>query len=271
MASWKLAPALQVLFDEFDAIAPGRDHASDGSIGDEAHQGTDSDHNPNSSGIVCAIDVDKDLRADFSMEDVIQYFVKECRKNNPNGADEGRFNYFIYNRRIWRASGGWAQESYTGSNPHDQHAHFSCEQSATYWNNTHAWGLITKFGDGSVSIKDLQDYFGYQTGTKSTVDGCQESMIGNMAIAQRVPDVIGGGGKQVNFYKQVGQIASMVSAIQASLGALPQEVINGVLAGLAEADGAAETIANAVVAALPPDMAQEVVAEMGRLLSGDAG
>ncbi len=46
-----------------------------------------------------------------------------------------------------------------------------------------------------------------------------------------------------------------------------QAIISGVLAGLAGADGAAETIADAVIAALPPDLAQQVVDEMGLRLS----
>lgn len=151
MSSWKLAPCLSELFAEFDRIAPSRDHASDGSIGDAAHQAEDSDHNPDKNGFVCAIDVDNDLHASFSMEDVIQYFVSECKKSNDVGKDRGRLNYFIYNRRIWRADGGWKQEAYTGASAHTEHAHFSCEHDLTYVNDSHPWGLIERFGSDLVT------------------------------------------------------------------------------------------------------------------------
>ena len=46
MASWILVPCLVSLRSEFNKLAPGRDKASDGSIGDTAHQQESSDHNP---------------------------------------------------------------------------------------------------------------------------------------------------------------------------------------------------------------------------------
>ena len=73
MASWILVPCLVKLRSEFNAIAPDRDKSSDGSIGDAAHQDSQSDHNPDETGNVPirdaykvnevhAIDVDVDLR-----------------------------------------------------------------------------------------------------------------------------------------------------------------------------------------------------------------
>lgn len=58
--SYYLAPSLAVLRAEINARWPGRDKASDGWIGDTAHQSTRSDHNPNSRGSVNAIDIDED-------------------------------------------------------------------------------------------------------------------------------------------------------------------------------------------------------------------
>jgi hypothetical protein len=75
MASWILVPCLVSLRTEFNRLSPGRDKASDGSIGDAAHQKEPSDHNPDDTpGVatpytdadnipeVHAIDVDNDLR-----------------------------------------------------------------------------------------------------------------------------------------------------------------------------------------------------------------
>lgn len=146
MASWTLAPCLVVLHKEIDTVAPKNDDASDGTIGDTAHQQTNSDHNPDKNGYVCAIDEDKDLRAQFTMEDVVQYLLSECRKPNNVGLDRGRLNYIIYNRRIWRADTGWKQEVYKGPNPHTEHAHFSCEHDLVFVRDTRPWGIVEKFG-----------------------------------------------------------------------------------------------------------------------------
>ena len=52
IADWILVACLGQLRNEFDRVAPGRDHASDGSIGDAAHQREVSDHNPDETGSV---------------------------------------------------------------------------------------------------------------------------------------------------------------------------------------------------------------------------
>ena len=132
MANWILIAAGKALFAEFDRIAPSRDHASDGSVGDLAHQEEVSDHNPDETGSVPihdadhinevhAIDVDNNLReSDLTMEKVVQFLLGRCR----SGAEK-RLRYIIYNRRIWSASSGWVQKTYTGASAHTEHAHFS--------------------------------------------------------------------------------------------------------------------------------------------------
>lgn len=148
MASWVLVACLKELFAEFDRIAPNRDHASDGSIGDTAHQDEVSDHNPDETGSVPihdadhtnevhAIDVDNTLReAGLSMETVVQFLLARCR----SGAEK-RLRYIIYNRRIWEASTGWKQRAYTGSSPHTEHAHFSASYDTGKEASTASWHL----------------------------------------------------------------------------------------------------------------------------------
>jgi len=170
MVSWVLEPCLGKLFDEFDEIAPNRDHATDGAVGDTSHAASSSDHNPDETGNtphedadhdndVHAIDVDKDLRADFTMEDCVQYILSECRKEGTSGKDRGRLKYIIYNKRIWKASNGWRQEAYTGTNAHVEHAHFSCEYDDKYSNDTSTWGLVDKFGGGFMGFINNQTEF----------------------------------------------------------------------------------------------------------------
>lgn len=146
VASWILIEAGKSLFRDFDLLAPSREKASDGSVGNLAHQQSVSDHNPDETGSVPisdadninevhAIDVDKDLReSDLTMEKVVQFLLGRCR----SGA-ERRLRYIIFNKRIWSASSDWVQKPYTGANDHSQHAHFSfsyvtsLEASAASW------------------------------------------------------------------------------------------------------------------------------------------
>jgi len=148
MADWVLIPCLKALFAEFDRIAPSRDRTSDGSIGDAAHRNEVSDHNPDETGRVPihdadhlnevhAIDVDNNLReSDLSMEKVVQFLLGRCR----SGAEK-RLRYVIYNRRIWSASSGWAQKTYTGASPHTEHAHFSASYETNLEASTASWHL----------------------------------------------------------------------------------------------------------------------------------
>jgi hypothetical protein len=148
MADWVLIPCLKALFAEFNRIAPSRDKASDGSIGDTAHQQSVSDHNPDETGSVPihdadkvnevhAIDVDNNLNeSDLTMEKVVQYVLGRCRAGT-----EKRLRYVIYNRRIWSASSDWVQKSYTGASPHTEHAHFSASYNSNLEASTASWHL----------------------------------------------------------------------------------------------------------------------------------
>ena len=153
MASWVLIPCLKQLMAEFNAIAPGRDHASDGTIGDAAHQQEVSDHNPDETGSVPvhdadhinevhAIDVDDDLReSDLTMEKVVQFILSRCRKSNSDPNNEARLRYIIYNRRIWDYRSNWVQKAYTGPSPHTEHAHFSADYDSKLEADTSSWHL----------------------------------------------------------------------------------------------------------------------------------
>jgi hypothetical protein len=148
MADWILVPCLVSLRNEFNLLAPSRDKASDGSIGDTRHGASSSDHNPDETGNtpsedadsrneVHAIDVDDDLRlAGWDMARAVQTIVTRHR----TGADD-RLQNVIYNRRIYSRSWGWTARAYTGSNAHTQHAHFSARYTTAQENDTRPWGL----------------------------------------------------------------------------------------------------------------------------------
>jgi peptidoglycan hydrolase-like protein with peptidoglycan-binding domain len=130
--AWRLAKSLSVLRTEIVARYPG---TTVWTIGDQAHASGYSDHNPNSTGVVCAIDV----KADGGMS--LQQFVMHLITNpHPN------LRYVIYNRRIYQRKNGWKAEIYYGSNSHEEHAHASVGngpdgRSTSSYDNTSTWRI----------------------------------------------------------------------------------------------------------------------------------
>ena len=126
MANWRLANNLITLRDQFDALAPERDTSSDGTIGDAAHAARASDHNPNSDGVVAALDITHD-----PAHGVDTYQIAEQLRLSK----DDRIKYVISNRRIFgdveyaRRNGvePWTWSRYNGSNPHDHHMHVSVD------------------------------------------------------------------------------------------------------------------------------------------------
>lgn len=137
MASPILTPALTRLRLGFSRAYPRRSTASDGWIGDTAHQGSTSGHNPDDTpGVsaersdadnipeVRAVDVDVDLiPGDRAASRLAMY--AEIRRIIATPRDRRRLIYIIFDGLIWAASRGWEPATYTGSNKHREHAHFS--------------------------------------------------------------------------------------------------------------------------------------------------
>lgn len=129
MSAWHLARSLETFRDQVDAKYPGRDKTSDGTIGDESHQQTKSDHNPDADGAVKAIDITHDPSGgpDCTVLAEMLWAGKDYR-----------VAYIIWNKRISNPdieNGAW--RPYTGSNPHTMHLHLSvkkegCEDPAEW-------------------------------------------------------------------------------------------------------------------------------------------
>jgi peptidoglycan hydrolase-like protein with peptidoglycan-binding domain len=133
--TWHLAPALDQLRAEVNALWPNRSKASDGTIGDAAHSARTSDHNPNGRGSVNAIDI---TASGIDVGKLIN-----AAKAHPS------VRYIIHNRKIMnRDIGSFRPRNYTGANPHTVHVHISLYQSATAENRTQSWGLANAKGGG---------------------------------------------------------------------------------------------------------------------------
>jgi hypothetical protein len=143
MTPWTLAPCLVTLRNQVNAIAPSRLKASDGTIGDAAHAASVSDHNPDSHGVVRAIDItqdpddhDGDPRNDLDAGKLAAQLV---------ASRDPRISYVIWNRRIARsyAKPGiapWTWSAYAGDDPHTNHVHVSVVADSRA-NSTSPWRI----------------------------------------------------------------------------------------------------------------------------------
>jgi hypothetical protein len=119
----KLCKAGQQLREQLDDSYPDRDRTSDGWIGDVRHASRPSDHNPDSAGIVRAIDIDRDLSGKAKpdlmpdLADQIRLFAKRDKSK--------RISYLIFAGRIASPRMGWRWRKYSGINAHNSHLHCS--------------------------------------------------------------------------------------------------------------------------------------------------
>lgn len=175
MASWVLIPCLKALFDEFDELNPDRDDSSDGSIGDQAHASSSSDHNPDETGNtpredsdskneVHAIDVDctGPWPNGMTFDAAVKYIVQRHKDG-----DDTRLYNVIWNKKIAAESSGWNWNTYSGSNSHTQHAHFSAKYDTANENDTSSWGLVDRWGDDV----NKDDFKAWMTEWSKSTDG----------------------------------------------------------------------------------------------------
>lgn len=133
-SGWYLAKSLVTLFDQIDKAYPNRDISSDGTIGNEAHQATNSDHNPH-SGVVYALDITHDPLHGVDTYKMFDQFRE---------AKDERIEYIISNRKIMSGTGqdheAWLPRPYNGTNPHDMHIHVNVKD-VPLGDKTQAWEM----------------------------------------------------------------------------------------------------------------------------------
>ncbi len=128
--TWRLAPALQTLRDQINALWPDRNKDVDGAIGDAAHRNRVSDHNPDSDQIVTAIDITDDDSVGADM----RVLAEVLRVNN-----DPRIKYVIHEGRMFSSYPtssypAWTWRPYSGLNGHFSHLHISVTQAGKYDN-----------------------------------------------------------------------------------------------------------------------------------------
>lgn len=121
----RLARSLRVLAHDVDAWWPFRDHASDGWIGDAAHQTRQSDHNPDARGIVHALDLDA--------SGVDPWAIVVAAIVHPST------HYVIFRGRIFALNQQWQMRPYAGADPHAHHVHISILQTSSAETRTRHW------------------------------------------------------------------------------------------------------------------------------------
>lgn len=122
---WRPVAAIPVLFAQVNATWPNRDKASDGVVGDAAHQDRESDHNPDANGWVHAQDIDDDLRGNPGDADKLADQLLEYARTKQPGSE--RLKNIVYKDRV--ASGTYPDKfwvwRYNEALEHFSHIHVS--------------------------------------------------------------------------------------------------------------------------------------------------
>lgn len=146
MTNWRDCLASEQLLVELNDLWPGRDTASDGTVGDARHMaesgpngpGSGSDHNPwivvAGVGVVRARDIDKDgIDADWLAE----WLRKRGAVGDPRLTGGG---YVIWDKRITTPNfSGWSP--YSGADDHTGHIHVSFSRNRAGFDSTAAWNF----------------------------------------------------------------------------------------------------------------------------------
>lgn len=291
-----LTLGLQNLRRQVNAAFPNRDHTSDGTIGDAAHQAEMSGHNPDdTAGSRPAWDGDPDstpeirawdMDSDLSMHGVDAQDVVDHIRALPNVASVLR--YMIYNRTMYHSRDGFAPTPYTGSSAHTEHVHFEGAWSQAADNNT---GFDYRLEDLVMpTAQEIADavvaelYGSFAKTLVKDATGKWDSGTGRAVWWESVPNAVRGGDQPV--WTVVADTLTAVKALgsaqvsqTAQLAELTGKdftdepaIVAGVLAGLtpallASAITAAGLTPEALVAAIPTDLAERVLDLLGEKLA----
>lgn len=256
MVAWYLNPFLTSWRGQVNTACPHRTKSSDGTIGDEAHQQTDSQHNRDTDGSVDAWDCDVNLLGSptptgTAAEIALMWTLIGEFERQPQ-AQLWIFRGRIANRDV----GNWRVRTYSGPNKHDHHCHFQSRQARE--NQPYTGELDEVLPATNRTGDDM---------TKAEMLALLRSDEGKQAVAQAVWEqnigaATGGANQQaqsvvVTTNVRAGYLANQwapaVSAVLTKLGAD--------LAAL-DADVDEDELALKLAAAIPAGLAQKVADEL---------
>jgi len=135
----RIAKALSKLRSQVNSRWPDRNKASDGWIGDTAHQATNSDHNPHvkdgTTGVVTALDITHDPKSGCDAGVVAEVLI---------ASRDPRIKYIIWNHQILAGDAGqspWKWRGYQGKNPHTRHVHLSVKATKAMYDDERPWAV----------------------------------------------------------------------------------------------------------------------------------
>lgn len=157
--SWRLAKSIDRLKDEIEDEYPG---TIVWTIGDEDHQDSWSDHNPNECcDVVCAGDVKGN--AGLDLPDFVRHLITNPHPN---------LRYVIFNRKIYQRKNNFRAEDYNGKNAHADHVHVSSgngpdgRSTSNYDNGSTSWRIASIDKTPSTPSKPSKPSTGTKLGDK---------------------------------------------------------------------------------------------------------
>jgi len=118
MKPWLCAAGVE-LRDAVTTWYPDRRTTSDGWVGDARHSARKSDHNPDQTGCVRAIDIDSRLDSSEGLSVYLADQIRICAKTDK------RISYVIHNGMIASRILNYKWRNYSGFNKHTKHIHVS--------------------------------------------------------------------------------------------------------------------------------------------------
>jgi peptidoglycan hydrolase-like protein with peptidoglycan-binding domain len=150
----RIAGCLGKLRAQVQDLVPDAPKEEFGWIGDAAHASRTSDHNPDSNGVVKALDVPHVPTSGLDTYKLADYMIAH---------PDPRARYIISNRRIagdaafvkanpiYKCPGPWQWGPYNGTNPHDMHMHVSSSRDAAIYDKANDWDLGGVIGEAEPS------------------------------------------------------------------------------------------------------------------------
>lgn len=137
---WRNAKAIERLRDQINERFPTRSIASDGTIGDEAHQSRTSDHNPwilgrDGKRVVSAIDITHDPAHGVNCHLLAQQLID---------SRDRRIKYIIWNNRIVAGRDGPSPWVWRKGKGHTLHLHLSVEEDERLYDDDSDWKFNLK-------------------------------------------------------------------------------------------------------------------------------